>query len=113
MRFYYFLSWKMSKLLLATNNLHKIKEIKDILKGSSIEILSAKDFEDFPEIDENGETLEENASIKAKSNMGDNIVFHVWLTTPDLRSSILMARQGSIRLVSRGRIAATTTIIAG
>jgi XTP/dITP diphosphohydrolase len=57
----------MSKLILATNNVHKISEISDILAGVGIEILSARDLPDFPHIDEVGETLEENALIKARA----------------------------------------------
>jgi XTP/dITP diphosphohydrolase len=57
----------MPKLILATNNAHKISEIKAILNGLDIEILSARDFPDFPEIEETGETLEANAILKARA----------------------------------------------
>jgi XTP/dITP diphosphohydrolase len=56
----------MPKLILATNNNHKISEISQFLNGENIEILSAKDFENFPEMEEIGETLDENAIIKAR-----------------------------------------------
>ncbi len=55
----------MEKLILATNNRHKVSEIEDILKGINVEILSAADFVDFPDVEETGKTLEENAVIKA------------------------------------------------
>lgn len=55
------------KLILATNNKDKIFEISRILRGLDIEILSAGDFDDFPEVEETGETLVENATLKARS----------------------------------------------
>ncbi len=57
----------MSKLILATNNIHKIVEMKAILAGLDLEILSARDFPDFPEAEETGETLVENATLKAQA----------------------------------------------
>lgn len=54
------------KIVLATNNKHKIEEIKGILSDSQLEILTLNDFKDFPKIEERGETLEENAISKAK-----------------------------------------------
>ncbi len=55
------------KIVLATNNQHKIKEIKEILKDPNLEILTLADFPDFPKPEETGKTFEENATIKAKS----------------------------------------------
>lgn len=55
----------MQKIVLATNNRHKTEEIRSILKGLPFEILTASDFPDFPDPDETGDTLEENARIKA------------------------------------------------
>jgi len=57
----------MMKLILATRNQHKTKEIKKILADPQIEILTLKDFPDVSEVEETGKTLEENAVIKAKS----------------------------------------------
>ena len=57
----------MSQLVLATNNKHKISEIRHLLEGKNIQILSSSDFVDFPEIEENGQTLDENAIIKANT----------------------------------------------
>lgn len=54
------------KIILASRNNHKIEEIKKILADSEIEILTLKDFPDVPEIEETGETFEENAVLKAK-----------------------------------------------
>ncbi|MCJ7578768.1 MAG: RdgB/HAM1 family non-canonical purine NTP pyrophosphatase [candidate division Zixibacteria bacterium] len=62
------------KIVLATNNKHKIEEIKDILSDlktqnscPEFEILTLNDFPDFPKIEETGKTLEENAILKAKA----------------------------------------------
>lgn len=57
---------KIDKLLIASNNLHKIKEISEILAPLNIEILSLKDFPEFPDVEETGTTLEQNARLKAK-----------------------------------------------
>jgi XTP/dITP diphosphohydrolase len=55
------------KIVLATNNKHKIKEIKDIISDPKLEILTLNDFPDFPKVEETGKTLEENAILKAKA----------------------------------------------
>jgi XTP/dITP diphosphohydrolase len=55
------------KIVLATNNPHKIKEIKSILTGLEAEILTLEDFRDFPQVEETGETLKDNAVLKAKA----------------------------------------------
>ncbi|CUU01755.1 XTP/dITP diphosphohydrolase [Candidatus Thermokryptus mobilis] len=60
------------KIVLATRNKNKVEEIKQILKMyledeifSQIEFLSSDDFQ-IPEIEEDGETYEENALKKAR-----------------------------------------------
>ena len=52
------------KIVFATNNAHKLSEIKSIL-GSSFEIVSLSDIGCTVDIPETGKTLEENAHIKA------------------------------------------------
>ncbi len=54
------------KLILSTGNIHKVEEIKTILNGFNIEILSKDEIglKEFS-IEENGTTLEENAIKKA------------------------------------------------
>lgn len=54
------------QLLLATRNKDKIREIRQALADLPLTILTCDDFLDFPEIDETGATLEENAILKAK-----------------------------------------------
>lgn len=55
----------MRKIVLASNNKHKIDEIKEILKD--VEILTLKDIGYYDEIEETGETFLDNALIKAKT----------------------------------------------
>jgi len=56
----------MEKIVLATNNFDKVKEIKQELHGLKIKILTLKDFKKIPKAREDGKTLEENAIKKAK-----------------------------------------------
>lgn len=58
----------MDKLFIASNNSHKIGEIKDILlrNGVEIEIICPKYLNDTSEPEENGSSFKENAYIKAK-----------------------------------------------
>ena len=53
------------KLVFATNNAHKLEEIKAIL-GEQVEILSLKDIGCDTDIPETANTLEGNASLKAR-----------------------------------------------
>ena len=55
----------MKKLVFATNNAHKLSEIKAIL-GNDIEILSLADINCHDDIPETADTLEGNALIKAR-----------------------------------------------
>lgn len=56
------------ELILATTNLHKILEIRSILKKSfSLDYLSLRQFPDYFPPEETGATFEENAILKALS----------------------------------------------
>lgn len=55
------------QIVLATSNRDKIKEMKHLLDDLPITILSRDDFLEWPEVDENGSSLLENAIIKAKA----------------------------------------------
>lgn len=55
----------MKKIVLASNNKHKIKEVKEIL--NIYEIITLNDIEYYDEIEETGSTFLENALIKAKT----------------------------------------------
>ena len=52
------------KLVFATNNLHKLREVQEML-SNSIEVLSLKDIGCFEDIEETDSTLEGNAKLKA------------------------------------------------
>src|SRR3972149_3604714 len=54
------------QLVLATRNKDKIREIRQGLSDLPLTIMTCDDFLDFPDIDETGATLEENAILKAK-----------------------------------------------
>ncbi len=56
----------MKKLILASNNKKKIKEMKDILKELDIEVKSLEDENINIDVVEDGKTFEENAKKKAK-----------------------------------------------
>lgn len=58
----------MKELLVATNNNHKIEEMKDIFNSLSfdVKLISPKDFNDHTEPIEDGLTFKDNAYIKAK-----------------------------------------------
>ena len=72
----------MQKIVFATGNAGKMREIKEILsgleiKGEPVEILSMKEAGVDTEIEEDGQSFEENALIKAKAVaacVGDDIV---------------------------------------
>ncbi len=55
----------MKKFVFATNNAHKLEEVKDIL-GDKIELLSLKDINCHEEIPETADTLAGNALLKAR-----------------------------------------------
>ena len=55
----------MMDLLLATRNEDKVKEIRSILGGLPLRIHTPDEYPDLPEVEEDGETFEANASKKA------------------------------------------------
>lgn len=55
------------QLILATNNQDKIREIRHLLDDLPITILTCDDYLEFPDVEETGSTLEENARLKAKA----------------------------------------------
>lgn len=55
------------RVLLATRNEKKRKELADILSSRGIEVLSLADFPSVPEVEETGSTFEENALLKART----------------------------------------------
>lgn len=57
----------MRKLIVASNNEHKILEIKEILKEFDLEVVSLKEAGIDIDVEETGTTFMENAWIKAKA----------------------------------------------
>lgn len=57
----------MKRIIFATGNAGKMKEIKEILSDLNAEVLSMKEAGITVDIEENGTTFEENATIKAKA----------------------------------------------
>jgi XTP/dITP diphosphohydrolase len=55
------------KILLATGNAHKLREIQELLDGSGIEVLSLREFPAVTMPEETGATMGENARLKAQS----------------------------------------------
>lgn len=56
---------KLSKLVIASRNPHKIEEMKQILSPWDIEVLSTQDFPELEEVVEDRSTLQGNALKKA------------------------------------------------
>ena len=67
--------YKMKKIVLATNNNHKLREFKEMI--NDYDILALKDIGYLEDIEETGETFEENALIKAET-------IHKYLKDKDL-----------------------------
>ena len=55
----------MMKLVIATRNKHKLEEIRAIFSPHALELASALDFPDIPDVVEDGLTFEDNAIKKA------------------------------------------------
>lgn len=55
----------LKRLLIATNNAGKIAELREMLSGVPLEILRLDDFDDVIEVEETGDTFDENARLKA------------------------------------------------
>jgi XTP/dITP diphosphohydrolase len=57
----------VTKVVLATRNQGKVRELQAMLAGLDVEVLGLDAFPHIGEIEETGETFEENARIKAKA----------------------------------------------
>lgn len=55
------------RIVLATRNEDKIIEIREKFRGNGFELISLSEFPQAPEVEETGETLLENALLKAES----------------------------------------------
>ena len=57
----------MKKIIFATGNAGKLREIREIMEGTGVEVLSMKEAGISVDVVEDGTTFEENALIKAKT----------------------------------------------
>ncbi|MDR1683956.1 MAG: RdgB/HAM1 family non-canonical purine NTP pyrophosphatase [Elusimicrobiota bacterium] len=69
----------MLKILIATNNPHKARELKAILPkktaaGQAVRYFTLKNFPQIKEPKETGQTLQENALIKAKAGLKSGLI---------------------------------------
>ena len=70
----------MRKIIFATGNQNKMKEIRQIMEGTEVEVCSMKEAGIACDVEENGTTFLENACIKAKaiadiaSKMGEEAI---------------------------------------
>ena len=55
----------MTRLLIATTNLNKLREIREVLADRPVELVSLSDLPPIAEPDETGQTFQENARLKA------------------------------------------------
>ena len=74
----------MKKVIFATGNEGKMKEIREILGDLDIQLLSLKDAGITADIEENGSSFEENAVIKA-----------TWLSVTLPERSLMRLRSGN------------------
>lgn len=54
------------KILLATQNEGKVRELEELLADEDIKVISLKDIPDWEEVEETGSTFTENAALKAR-----------------------------------------------
>jgi len=54
-------------ILIATTNSGKMNDIKEIFKDINIKLISYLNFNDYPDVEETGNTFESNAVLKAKA----------------------------------------------
>lgn len=80
------------KIVFATNNQHKIKEVQNLL-SDSIQLLSLSDIGCHEEIEETGTTLQENAIIKA-NYITQNYGYDCFADDTGLEVAILNGKPG-------------------
>ncbi len=80
----------MTQIIMATGNMNKVREIRRMLRGTNLKVLSLKEAGIEAEIEENGTTFEENAAIKAE-------------TIRDLTGKIVMADDSGLEIDALGK----------
>ena len=82
----------MKKIIFATGNEDKMKEIRRILADPSLEILSLKDAGIHADIDENGKSFEENAMIKATE------IAKIANQMPEYKNAVVLADDSGLEI---------------
>ena len=82
----------MKKLIFATGNEHKMKEIRMILADLGMEILSQKEAGIQADVVEDGTTFEENAQIKAGE------ISKIALAMPEYKDAIVLADDSGLEM---------------
>lgn len=82
----------MKELVFATNNAHKLEEVRAVL-GDSIRVLSLKEIGCFDDIPETADTLEGNAYLKCK-HVYDKYGFNCFADDTGLEVDALDGRPG-------------------
>ena len=82
----------MEKIIFATGNENKMAEIRMILDGLGMDILSQKEAGITADIVEDGETFEENALIKAKG------VAEIAYGNPEYKDTIVLADDSGLEI---------------
>ena len=80
------------KLVFATNNQHKLKEVQEML-SNSIEVLSLKDIGCFEDVEETETTLEGNARLKA-AHITNNYGYNCFADDTGLEVDALNGKPG-------------------
>ena len=55
------------KVIVATHNRDKLREIKALFRNLPVELIDLENYPDFDAVEETGETLQENALLKARA----------------------------------------------
>lgn len=70
----------MKQILVATNNKGKVRDFEELFKPHGVEVISLKDLKDPIEVDETGNTFEENAILKAEETAK---ILGTWVISDD------------------------------
>ena len=83
----------MSTIVFATTNKDKVREISEITAGSDVNILTMSDIGYVEDIEEDGTTFTENATIKAKA-----VADFINTSKTDLKGAIVLADDSGLEI---------------
>lgn len=83
----------MSTIVFATTNKDKVREISEITSGSDVNILTMSDIGYVEDIEEDGTTFTENATIKAKA-----VADYINTSKTDLKGAIVLADDSGLEI---------------